>query len=133
MVASVTSLSFLSFCILAFATVTAGIEELRFMAQDLSFEECEKHDREGDLWVVVDSYVVDLSAFLAHHPGTASRILQKRKAEGADISRNFLDHFGHTVKTFRKACQEFDRSQQPVSFSFKEVPSAEVIIRGKLK
>ena len=31
--------------------------------------ECLKHSSESDLWVVVDGFVLDVTAFLDHHPG----------------------------------------------------------------
>eukprot|EP00401_Gymnodinium_catenatum_P080337 CAMPEP_0117569658 /NCGR_PEP_ID=MMETSP0784-20121206/58776_1 /TAXON_ID=39447 /ORGANISM="" /LENGTH=136 /DNA_ID=CAMNT_0005367647 /DNA_START=40 /DNA_END=451 /DNA_ORIENTATION=+ len=105
----------------------AGVQEQQDRAQKLSLKVVESHNQEGDFWVVVDSYVLDLSDFLAHHPGTTKKIMDKRQAVGADITSNFLDHFGWTVKTFRDACQEFERKQQPVSIRFREVKSAEAL------
>merc|ERR1740122_41363 len=125
--------SVLLFCTLGCSRAASRKGNRIVMAQAFSIEECQKHDSYEDFWAVVDSYVLDLSAFLAHHPGTAKRIMQKRQTDGVDITRNFLDHFGHTVTTFRDACQVFDRIQQPVSFKFSEVPSVEVVIRGKVK
>eukprot|EP00927_Polykrikos_kofoidii_P005071 TRINITY_DN12024_c0_g1_i1.p2 TRINITY_DN12024_c0_g1~~TRINITY_DN12024_c0_g1_i1.p2 ORF type:complete len:139 (-),score=25.25 TRINITY_DN12024_c0_g1_i1:182-568(-) len=97
-----------------------------------SMAEVEPHNQEGDLWVVVDSYVLDLSDFLRHHPGTSQRIMQKREEVGPDISSNFLDHFRHTVQTFRDACRELEQTHQPVSYHYKEVPSFNVTILGKV-
>ena len=96
-----------------------------------SLGECEKHDKDGDFWVVINGYVVDISNFLDRHPAGAQKIRQKRKALGVDISPNFLDHFSHTVKTFREACSTFDRAQEPVAFRFREVET-EVVILGKV-
>ncbi|CAB9519044.1 expressed unknown protein [Seminavis robusta] len=101
----------------------------------ITLEECDKHASEGDFWVVVETYVLDLSSFLQHHPGRARKIIQKRKELGCDITPNFLNHFGHTVRTFRQACQEFDRTQEPVSFDFQETANnknAPVVILGKI-
>ena len=86
---------------------------------------------EDRLLVGIDGYLCDLTDFVDHHPGTKAKILAKRKL-GIDISRNFLDHFGHTVATFRAAVREFDKCGQPVSFEFKERPGIPVRIVGKL-
>ena len=96
-------------------------------------EEVTKHNdaNEGGYWAIVDSYVLDLSSFLQHHPAGAQKILQRRK-KSIDISSNFLDHFGHTVRAFRNACREYDRLQQDVVLRFPEVQKGEVIIIGKV-
>ena len=96
-----------------------------------SLEECEKHDQDGDYWVVIAGYVLDISNFLDRHPSGAQKIHQKRQKLGVDISPNFLDHFPHTVKAFREACSKFDQAQEPVAFLFKEV-EIEVVILGKV-
>ena len=77
---------------------------------------------EGDKLVAgIGGYLVDLTHFVDHHPGTKAKILAKR-ANGLDISANFLDHFGHTVATFRAAAREFESrgGEEPVTFTFKE-------------
>ena len=83
------------------------------------------------LEVVVDGYLLDLTDFVDHHPGTKAKILAKR-ARGKDITRNFLDHFGHTTATFRAAARAFNKTGKPVRFTFKETPSAPVTILGRL-
>jgi len=90
------------------------------------------HDKEGDFWVVIDGYVLDLSAFLQQHPGTPSKIVKKRQQVGPDVSNNFLDHFGHTVKTFREACRRFEEARQPITFTFAERPKSSIKILGKV-
>ena len=86
------------------------------------------------LMLAINGYIVDLTDFAAHHPGTKARILDKR-AKNFDISRNFLDHFGHTVKTFCVATQEFEGNgdNRPATFTFKERPNALVRIIGWIK
>ncbi|CAD7945346.1 unnamed protein product [Amoebophrya sp. A25] len=89
-----------------------------------------KHSSREDLWVVANGYVLDLSAFVAHHPGSEAKIMRKRRGN-VDITSNFVDHFGYTVQTFRKACAEFDRIQEPVKFTFRDLGQFPVIILGK--
>ena len=101
--------------------------------ESFTIQNCEGHNSAGDFWVVVDSYVLDISNFIDHHPGSLQKIINKRKQLGVDISPNFLDHFGRTVATFRKACEKFDRIQKKTSFRFTDVPNVDVIILGKLK
>jgi cytochrome b involved in lipid metabolism len=81
------------------------------------------------------SYVLDLTAFLHHHPAGARKIMQKKEQLGADITRNFLDHFGHTVQTFRQACAQYDEQQTPVILRFRETPKpgVQVVIVGKIQ
>jgi cytochrome b involved in lipid metabolism len=98
-----------------------------------SIEDVIDHDDpEGEgFWVIADSYVLDLSAFLRHHPSGARKIIQRRK-KAIDISSNFLDHFPHTVRTFRDACRQYDRTGEKVTFRFEEV-AQEVQVIGKVK
>jgi len=99
-----------------------------------NFDEVSQHDdpNNGGYWVIIDSYVLDLSLFLQHHPSGARKILQRRK-KSVDISSNFLDHFPHTVRAFRKACRDYDKTQKIVTLKFDEVPNFEVSIIGKVK
>jgi Cytochrome b5-like Heme/Steroid binding domain len=102
---------------------------------------CDLHNDSSPFLVIVDSYVLDLSQFIEHHPGSAKKIRHKRRELGTtpDISRNFLDHFSFTVQTFRQACRDFDAQQQPVTFRFMEgtnrtvATEANVVIVGKIE
>lgn len=106
-------------------------------AKYYTLHECE--ERNGldgaDLWVVVESYVLDITAFVNYHPGTATKIIQKRKQLGVDITPNFVDHFGHTVSAFRKACKQYEEQQSPVTLQFRErpQPGVQVVILGKIQ
>ena len=82
-------------------------------------------------WVIVDSYVLDLTAFLRHHPASARKIIHRRN-KSIDISSNFLDHFGHTIRTFRDACRKHDRTGEVVTFRFSEV-AEHVHLIGKVQ
>jgi cytochrome b involved in lipid metabolism len=86
---------------------------------------------EMEYWVIVDNYVLDLTSFLQHHPAGAQKIIQRRK-KSIDISSNFIDHFGHTVRSFRQACHEYDRSMETVVLKFPEA-KGEVLIIGKIR
>lgn len=111
------------------ATVITTHEQLRARHEDPN----------NPCWlVVVDSYVLDLIQFKKHHPGGAKLIERKRKELGPDITPSFLDHFHHTVHTFRQACHQFDVTQQPVIFHFTEgtyqsTAAANVIVLGKIR
>jgi len=98
----------------------------------LTFEEVASHHEKGDFWVIINEYVLDLSDFLPQHPGLSARIVQKRKELGPDISPSFLDHFGHTVRTFQDACNKFEQAKTPLSFYFKQRPGIAVKIIGKV-
>ena len=94
-------------------------------------------ETEKEFCVIVDNYVLDLTSFLQHHPAGAQKIIQRRK-KSIDITSNFIDHFGHTVRTFRQACQEYDRDSSMgktpvvVVLKFPEV-AGEVLIIGKIR
>lgn len=105
------------------------------MSTGISLKDCEKRDgANGEkLWVVVDSYVLGLADFVHHHPGSACKIILKRNQVGPDLTAQFLDHFGRTVRAFRDACQQYDARQTPVSLRFPETgPEVEVTIIGKI-
>ena len=85
---------------------------------------------ERGLWVIVDTYVLDLTSFLQHHPAGGEKIMRRRD-KSVDISSNFLDHFGHTVRAFRGACEQYETLQQPVTLKFPEA-EGEVLIIGKV-
>ena len=95
-------------------------------------------------WACVDSYVLDLTSFLQHHPAGAQKII-KRREKSVDISSNFLDHYAHTVRAFREACQQYEENlslhqqgdekrvvEVTVSLKFNDVVEGEVLIIGKV-
>jgi len=94
---------------------------------------------EDRVLVVIDGYVLDLTEFLEHHPAGKEKILEKMKEARAkdpaaaipDISANFLDHYGHTVRKFRQSVKLFNEGKKPVTFTFKETPDAPVTITGR--
>lgn len=102
-----------------------------------TLNDCEERNgvNGADLWVVVDSYVLDLTAFIQHHPAGSRKIIQKKKQLGPDITRNFIDHFGHTVRAFREACRQYDKQQTPTVLRFRETPEpgVKVVILGKIR
>ncbi|KAF8656808.1 hypothetical protein AX16_002358 [Volvariella volvacea WC 439] len=57
--------------------------------KEFTREEVQKHNKEGDLWVVVDSHVYDLSRFAAMHPGGLSVLLDEDVA-GKDATEAFF-------------------------------------------
>ena len=96
-------------------------------------EEVANHSdaNDGGYWAVIEGYVVDLSEFLAHHPAGAKKITN-RKEKSIDITSNFIDHFGHTVRAFRDACKQFEKTGHAVTFSFEETSNISVRIIGKV-
>ncbi|KAH7342125.1 acyl-CoA dehydrogenase/oxidase [Rhizoctonia solani] len=52
-------------------------------------EEVAKHNKEGDLWIIIDSVVFDLSRFAAMHPGGLSVLLDEEIA-GQDATEAFF-------------------------------------------
>nr|GAT49476.1 acyl-CoA dehydrogenase [Mycena chlorophos] len=59
-------------------------------------EEIAKHNKQGDLWLVVDSKVYDVSRFAAMHPGGLSVLLDEEVA-GQDATEAFFGLHRHEV------------------------------------
>ncbi|KAI5892017.1 acyl-CoA dehydrogenase NM domain-like protein [Schizophyllum commune H4-8] len=57
-------------------------------SKQISREELAKHNKEGDLWVAIDSKVYDLSRFAAMHPGGLS-VLTDEDVAGKDATEAF--------------------------------------------
>ncbi|KAJ3514588.1 hypothetical protein NLJ89_g2288 [Agrocybe chaxingu] len=58
-------------------------------AKTFSLEEVAKHNKEGDLWIIVDSKVYDLSKFAGMHPGGLS-VLFDEEIAGQDATEAFF-------------------------------------------
>ncbi|KAH6908984.1 acyl-CoA dehydrogenase [Coprinopsis sp. MPI-PUGE-AT-0042] len=59
-------------------------------------EEVAKHNKEGDLWIVVDAKVYDLSKFAAMHPGGLS-VLVDAEVAGRDATEAFYSLHRHEI------------------------------------
>mmetsp|Transcript_30589 Transcript_30589/g.56093 ORF Transcript_30589/g.56093 Transcript_30589/m.56093 type:complete len:164 (+) Transcript_30589:60-551(+) len=111
-------------------------KELEMGSTSYSWEEVARRDgtttgeEGGLLWVIVNDYVLDLTSFAQHHPAGAQKIIDRRK-KSIDITSNFLDHFGHTVLSFREACQRYDQEEETVVLEFSETVG-KVRIIGKM-
>ncbi|KAF8305920.1 peroxisomal acyl-CoA-dehydrogenase [Clavulina sp. PMI_390] len=57
--------------------------------KEFTLEQVAKHNKEGDLWVVIDSKVFDLSKFASLHPGGLSVLLDEEVA-GKDATNAFF-------------------------------------------
>ncbi|KAF7316998.1 Acyl-CoA dehydrogenase [Mycena chlorophos] len=64
--------------------------------KEFTKEEIAKHNKEGDLWVIVDSKVFDLSRFAKMHPGGLSVLLDEEVA-GQDATESFFGLHKHEV------------------------------------
>ncbi|TXT10563.1 hypothetical protein VHUM_02068 [Vanrija humicola] len=62
----------------------------------LSRDEVEKHNKDGDLWIVIDSAVYDLSKFAKLHPGGLAVLLDEDVA-GQDATTVFYSLHRHEV------------------------------------
>ncbi|KAJ7227109.1 acyl-CoA dehydrogenase [Mycena pura] len=60
------------------------------VSKQFTKEEVAKHNKEGDLWVVVDSKVYDLSKFASMHPGGLSVLLDEAVGAGQDATEAFF-------------------------------------------
>eukprot|EP01128_Nolandella_sp_AFSM9_P011855 TRINITY_DN8768_c0_g1_i1.p1 TRINITY_DN8768_c0_g1~~TRINITY_DN8768_c0_g1_i1.p1 ORF type:complete len:121 (-),score=43.46 TRINITY_DN8768_c0_g1_i1:88-450(-) len=62
------------------------------MVKEFTLEDVAKHNTDEDIWVVYEDKVLDLTAFLADHPGGEDVLTE---AAGQDITQSFLD-IGHS-------------------------------------
>lgn len=69
----------------------AGVEFNLNMSKDTPFtkEDVQKHNKDGDLWVIIDAKVYDLSKFKNLHPGGGSVLLDPEVA-GQDATEAFF-------------------------------------------
>ncbi|RXW24272.1 hypothetical protein EST38_g1576 [Candolleomyces aberdarensis] len=66
------------------------------MSKQFTVEEVAAHNKQGDLWIVVDSKVYDLSKFAAMHPGGLAVLLDEEVA-GKDATEAFFSLHRHEV------------------------------------
>ncbi|KAL4075603.1 acyl-CoA dehydrogenase/oxidase [Scleroderma citrinum] len=64
--------------------------------REISPEEVERHNKEGDLWVVIDAKVYDLSRFVHLHPGGPD-VLCAASVAGKDATNAFFALHRHEV------------------------------------
>ncbi|KAG6918629.1 hypothetical protein DXG01_012748 [Tephrocybe rancida] len=65
-------------------------------SKQFTVDEVAKHSKQGDLWIIVDSKVYDLSKFAAMHPGGLS-VLTDEQVAGQDATETFFSLHRHEV------------------------------------
>ncbi|KIL64484.1 hypothetical protein M378DRAFT_186732 [Amanita muscaria Koide BX008] len=65
-------------------------------SQQLTREEVAKHNKEGDLWIIVDSKVYDVSKFTSLHPGGLS-VFHEEDIAGQDATEAFYGLHKHEI------------------------------------
>jgi hypothetical protein len=79
-------------------------------AQLISHAEVRRHQSRHDFWAVVDSrWVVNVTAFLPHHPGGVAKILGAGLGSNFSFSRGPNAHFAETAKVFAEAARRYER------------------------
>lgn len=63
-------------------------QEQPVQRKQIKADDVAKHNKKGDLWVIVDSLIYDLSKFAAMHPGGESVLLDEEVA-GQDATEVF--------------------------------------------
>ncbi|OSX60485.1 hypothetical protein POSPLADRAFT_1183028 [Postia placenta MAD-698-R-SB12] len=64
--------------------------------KSLTFDEVSKHNKEGDVWIVIDSKVYNISKFANMHPG-GTGILYAESIAGKDATQAFFGLHRHEV------------------------------------
>ncbi|KAI0300738.1 acyl-CoA dehydrogenase [Russula brevipes] len=65
--------------------------------KELTREEVQKHNKDGDLWVIIDAKVYDLSRFANLHPGGRAVLLDDDAVAGQDATEAFYGLHRHEV------------------------------------
>ncbi|KAJ7593030.1 peroxisomal acyl-CoA-dehydrogenase [Mycena floridula] len=72
------------------------------MSKQFSREEVAKHNKQGDLWVIIDGQVFDLSKFAAMHPGGLAALTHEDIA-GGDATEEFYGlHRAEVLEKYRR-------------------------------
>ncbi|GAA6034796.1 hypothetical protein JCM8097_009303 [Rhodosporidiobolus ruineniae] len=74
-------------------------------------DEVKKHNKEGDLWIIIDSAVYDLSKFVDLHPGGAHVLLQVAGQDATDAF--FSMHRGEVLSKYGRYIIGTVESQKP--------------------
>lgn len=69
------------------------------MSKAYTFDDVKSHNKDKDLWIVVDNGVYDLSEFADSHPG-GKKILTRNA--GKDCSKQFWKY--HNASILKKVC-----------------------------
>ncbi|THH04185.1 hypothetical protein EW146_g10243 [Bondarzewia mesenterica] len=64
--------------------------------KEFSREDVEKHNKQGDLWVIIDVKMYDLSRFASMHPGGLAVLINEEVA-GQDVTESFYGLHRHEV------------------------------------
>ena len=60
--------------------------------QIVTKDELSKHTKDGDLWVLVDGKVYDVSEYMEDHPGGKEILLDHSGAKDASLAYEDADH-----------------------------------------
>ena len=79
--------------------------KLRKMSREISEEEVAQHNKDGDCWIVIEGAVLDVSEYMAEHPG-GSDLLLNESGPGKDATDAFDDaEHSKKAKNLRKDYQ----------------------------
>eukprot|EP00494_Astrolonche_serrata_P030913 UN31181 len=93
-------------------------------------DEVQKHNREGDVWVVINGQVFDISKLIDVHPGGKKILLEYA---GKDVSEEFsyLNHSAHAADLLKTdGCYIGDLIEQDIEINTKPVDQREILIIG---
>ena len=57
--------------------------------KQITIDEIQAHSADGDLWIIVEGKVYDVSKYMSSHPGGAEVLLEN--ANGKDATQAYLD------------------------------------------
>ena len=82
----------------------------------ISLAEVALHSAQDDCWVVADGHVLDVTAFIASHPGGVDKIMTL--SAGSAPTFSFASHFKHTQSVMTRAFAQHAATGAAVTVTF---------------
>jgi len=82
----------------------------------ISLAEVAQHSAQDDCWVVADGHVLDVTAFIASHPGGVDKIMTL--SAGSTAAFSFASHFKHTQSVMTRAFAQHAATGAAVTVTF---------------
>ena len=64
-----------------------------------SMDEVSRHNKHGDVWIIIDNYVYDVTDFLSIHPGGGLPFINNAGDDVSHIFKMFRSHRSKSVQS----------------------------------